>query len=67
LLEMASGLKPWSRAVRERGYDPDENIEMIADDQEKFRKNKIDIKFKDLALGASSAAAAQDRNSGAKE
>lgn len=64
LLEMASGLKPWGRAVRERGYDPDENIKEIAAEQEKFKKANIDIKFKDLALGAS-AIAAQDKLAGA--
>lgn len=60
LLEMASGLKPWGRAVRERGYDPDENIKEIAEEQKKFKDASIDIKFKDLALGAS-AVAAQDK------
>jgi len=63
LLEMASCLKPWGRAVRERGYDPDENLKEIAAEQQKFKDNNIDIKFKDLALGAT-AIAAQDKQTG---
>jgi lambda family phage portal protein len=61
LLELASGLKPWGRAVRERGYDPDANIKEIAEEQAKFKAANIDIKFKDLALGASAAAASQQQ------
>ena len=52
LMEIAAGLKPWSEAVRGRGYDPMSNIAEIAKEQEAFKKAGIDIQIgKLLTLG----------------
>lgn len=57
LLEIAAGLKPWSEGVRSRGFDPDANIKEIAEEQAKFKDNKIQIDINGLALGAASSPA----------
>lgn len=55
LMEIAAGLKPWSEAVRGRGYDPKANIKEIAADQEAFAKAGIKIQLDTLlALGMAS-------------
>lgn len=52
LMEIASGLKPWSEAVRGRGYDPKLNIAEIAKDQQAFIEAGIKIQLDTLiALG----------------
>jgi lambda family phage portal protein len=52
LMEIAAGLKPWSEAVRGRGYDPKSNIEEIAADQQAFADAGIRIQIDTLlALG----------------
>lgn len=54
LMEIAAGLKPWSEAVRGRGYDPQANIAEIAKEQQQFKEAGIDIQIgKLLALGMS--------------
>lgn len=57
LLECAGGLKPWQDAVRERGEDPDEVLRKIKEDQDKFAKAGIAIKFADLVLGVANSPA----------
>ena len=53
LMEIAAGLKPWSEAVRGRGYDPKANIAEIAADQKAFAEAGIRIQIDTLlALGA---------------
>ncbi len=52
LMEIAAGLKPWSEAVRGRGYDPQANIAAIKAEQEAFKKAGIRIQIDSLlALG----------------
>ncbi len=43
LLELAAGLKPWSEAVRERGYDPESLLKEMRQDKEKLQA--LGIKF----------------------
>lgn len=59
LMEIAAGLKPWSEAVRGRGYDPKANIAEIAADQQAFAGAGIKIQIDTLlalGLGADKAA-----------
>jgi len=52
-MEIAAGLKPWSEAVRGRGYAPKANIAEIAADQKAFAEAGIKIQIDTLlALGA---------------
>lgn len=52
LMEIAAGLKPWSEAVRGRGYDPKSNIAEIAAEQKAFTDAGIKIQIDTLlALG----------------
>lgn len=60
LMEVASGLKPWSEAVRGRGYDPKSNIAEIAKEQQAFKDAGIDIQLGKLITLGQAAAAAQD-------
>lgn len=57
LLEVAAGLKPWQEAVRRRGFDPETNLQQIAEDQAAFEKAGISIQIAKLALGAAAATA----------
>lgn len=50
LMEIAGGLKPWSEAVRGRGYDPQSNIAEIAKEQQAFAAAGIKIQL-DTLLG----------------
>lgn len=60
LMEIAAGLKPWSEAVRGRGYDPKGNIAAIAKEQDEFKKAGISIQIgKSLTLGVDALAAEQ--------
>lgn len=55
LMEIAAGLKPWSEAVRGRGYDPKSNIAEIQADQKAFVDAGIKIQLDALiALGINS-------------
>lgn len=54
LMEIAAGLKPWSEAVRGRGYDPKASIAEIATDQQAFADAGIKIQLDTLlSLGLS--------------
>jgi lambda family phage portal protein len=65
LMEIAAGLKPWSEAVRGRGYDPKSNIAEIAADQEAFAKAGIKIQLDTLlALGLGADKATQPDQTG---
>lgn len=60
LMEIAAGLKPWSEAVRGRGYDPVANIADIKADQDAFAKAGIKIQIDTLlALGMAADKATQ--------
>jgi hypothetical protein len=60
LMEIAAGLKPWSEAVRGRGYDPKSNIKEIAADQAAFAAAGIKIQLDTLlALGLGADASTQ--------
>lgn len=52
LLEIAAGLKSWQEGVRRRGYDPDQNLKELAEDQKKFEDHKVGVQISDLVLGA---------------
>lgn len=61
LMEIAAGLKPWSEAVRGRGFDPQSNIAEIQAEQESFKKAGIKIQIDTLlALGAAADKATQN-------
>ena len=68
LMEIAAGLKPWSEAVRGRGYDPQSNIAEIAKEQAAFKVAGIDIQIgKSLTLGQAATDAAQAEAIAAEE
>lgn len=65
LMEIAAGLKPWSEAVRGRGYDPKANIAEIKTEQQAFKDAGIQIQIDTLlALGMSADKATQPDASG---
>lgn len=60
LMEIAAGLKPWSEAVRGRGFDPGNNIAEIAREQQAFTDAGISIQLGQLiALGIAQDTATQ--------
>jgi len=62
LMEIAAGLKPWSEAVRGRGFDPQANINEIKAEQEAFKKAGIKIQIDTLlALGTAADKATADQ------
>jgi lambda family phage portal protein len=66
LMEIAAGLKPWSEAVRGRGYDPKANIAEIKDEQQAFKDAGIQIQIDTLlALGMAADKSTQPDAAGA--
>lgn len=59
LLEVAAGLKSWQEAVRRRGFDPEQVIAEIKQDQKRFKDAEITVQIDQLVLGVAAATIAQ--------
>lgn len=51
LLEIASGLKTWGEGVKQRGYDPDEQLEAIKAERDKIKAAELALDFKGVQIG----------------
>lgn len=51
LLEIASGLKTWAEGVKQRGYDPDEQLQALKEEREKIKEADLSLDFKGVQIG----------------
>lgn len=51
LLEISSGLKTWSEGVKQRGYDPDEQLQALQAEREKIKAADLTLDFKGVQIG----------------